>query len=389
MDRKPSCCLGCACGALGVAHQSEVVLYPLLATTTTGLNAEASYFLGRISEDRGDLDRARAYYGRCYAVDPGCYDVARRLAAAAPRAQATAHSAASVDPPRPTVATRPSVDEALADLEAMVGLGPVKLRVRALTSQIRIEQGRVAMGLPVSNPTRHLVFAGPPGTGKTTVARLIGRIYAGLGVLEDDTFIEASRSTLVGEHLGSTAMKTRTVVESALGGVLFIDEAYQLQLGGLLGGDAFGSEAIGELIGLMENHRDRLLVVAAGYRREINRFLAANDGLRSRFSTIIDFPSYSADELLQILEHRIRSAGDSLGPAARAVASATFARVCRDGSIDSLGNARYVRNLSDKAAESRALRHEHAHIQSLTRTQLSEILPEDLDYAATAVRAPD
>lgn len=380
--------LGASLWRAGVSDHAKVVLTPLVSgNVAEQLSVEASYFLGRIDEDEGDMKLARSHYGRCYAVDPGYYDVAKRLSAVAPGTRTLVRPV----PPAseslgPADAKVPSVKHSLDELEAMIGLEPVKLRVRALVSQIRVEQGRVAMGLPVSNPTRHLVFAGPPGTGKTTVARLIGRIYAGLGILEDDTFVEASRSTLVGEYLGHTAMKTRAVVASALGGVLFVDEAYQLQVSGFSGGDAFGTEAIGELLGLMENHRDRLLVVAAGYRSEMSRFLAANEGLRSRFSTIIDFPSYSANELLQILERFVRCAGDALGSEGRRVASEIFEQLCGDGSIDSLGNGRFVRNFYDKAAEGRALRHEHAHIESLSREQLSEIIPDDLVYATTSMR---
>lgn len=380
-------CLGACLWRAGVAQQARAALMPLLAAgASPQLSAEASYFLGRIDEDHGALDAARSHYGRCYTINPGCHDVAGRLSAAAPREGALAGPAVSAR--APVQADAPvggSVEDALAELDSMTGLKAVKLRVRALASQVRVEQRRVAMGLPVSTPARHLVFAGPPGTGKTTVARLIGRIYAGLGILEDDTFVEASRSTLVGEYLGSTAMKTRTVVTSAVGGVLFIDEAYQLQISGLTGGDAFGTEAIGELIGLMENNRDRLLVVVAGYGSEMRRFLAANEGLRSRFPTIIDFPSYSAGELLEILERRIEVAGDTLDPEGRNIAAATFEQACGDGSIDSRGNARFVRNLYERAAEGRALRHEHARIDSLSRAQLSELLPEDVGYAADAM----
>jgi type VII secretion ATPase EccA len=371
----------------GAGDVARGVLSPLLRTSVAdNLRAEASYFLGRIEEDRGEDAAARSHYGDCYAVNPGYIDVAARLSATAPRARVAAVPAPATHDSGGAADTPPTVAEALAEMDALVGLEPVKLRVRALVSQVRLEQRRVEVGMPVSQPTRHLVFAGPPGTGKTTVARIIGRMYASLGLLEDNTFVEASRSTLVGEYLGQTAVKTRSVVTSALGGVLFIDEAYQLQLAGLTGGDAFGTEAVGELLGLMENHRDRLLVVAAGYRDEMSRFLNANEGLRSRFSTLIDFPSYSPDELLEILERRVRSAGDTLAEGSRDVARQVFVQVCGDGMIDTLGNARFVRNLYEKAAESRALRHEHADVQSLSRAELSGILPEDLVYAAGATR---
>jgi type VII secretion ATPase EccA len=387
----------------GVPERAEALLVPLdSAPTSDGfLAAQAAYMLGRIHEDRNDLSQARNYYGRCYSWDPATHDVAARLSAVAPQ-PTTAVPGPAAPPPtaarqpdhtagggaRPTAAGRgAALEAALTELDGLIGLNAVKRKVRALVTQVRVDQARATKGLPVVPASRHLVFAGPPGTGKTTVARLIGRIYAGLGILEGDTFVEASRSTLVGEYLGNTAMKTRAVLDSAMGGVLFIDEAYQLQIGGFTGGDAFGTEAIGELLSAMENDRDRLLVVAAGYRDDMNRFLSANEGLRSRFGTVIDFPSYQADELVAIFAKLVQDSGDVLTPAALTAVRDVFEDVCGSGAIDTLGNGRFARNVREKAVENHAMRHEHADIEALSAEELAVLTADDIQFARLTLTA--
>ena len=166
--------------------------------------------------------------------------------------------------------------------------------MRAIAAQLRVAKLRDTHGLTSQPPTRHFVFTGPPGTGKTTVARILGRIFAALGLLVRPEVVEAHRADLVGEHLGSTAIKTNKLIDSAMGGVLFIDEAYSLNNVGYDGGDAFGAEAVQSLLKRAEDDRDRLVIVLAGYTDDMDRFLRSNPGLASRFSTRVTFPSYSA-----------------------------------------------------------------------------------------------
>ena len=194
----------------------------------------------------------------------------------------------------------PTLESALAELDELVGLEPVKRQVHEIAAQLRVARLRERQGLSSQPPVRHFVFTGPPGTGKTTVARILGRIFTALGLLVRPEVIEAHRADLVGEHLGSTAIKTGKLIDSALGGVLFIDEAYALYNAGYSGGDAYGSEAVATLLKRAEEDRDRLVMVLAGYPADMDRFLRSNPGLASRFSVRIGYPSYSADELCKI-----------------------------------------------------------------------------------------
>jgi hypothetical protein len=189
-------------------------------------------------------------------------------------------------------------DDPYAELDALTGLAPVKDQVRAVIAQVEIMKAREAAGFPVLNVSRHLVFTGNPGTGKTTVARIIGRIYQQRGVLKSGHMVEVSRADLIGQHVGKTAPKTAAKVTEALDGVLFIDEAYALVQEHSL--NDFGSEAVATLLKMMEDHRDRLIVIAAGYKRQMDVFISSNPGLKSRFRTFIDFPDYSAEEMAEI-----------------------------------------------------------------------------------------
>jgi hypothetical protein len=253
-------------------------------------------------------------------------------------------------PGRVRVHLRPPLEtgaELFAALEAMTGLRPVKDQVRALVSQLRLARRR---GRPAAETTApHMLFLGPPGTGKTTVARLVGEIFSALGLLTRGHVVEVNRADLVGRYLGETAQKTRERITEAMDGVLFIDEAYALTSSGL--GD-YGKEAIATLVPEMENRRGRLVVIAAGYPGDMKGFLAANPGLASRFTSRVDFPGYAADELVTIATGLAAAEGFTLDPGAAAAARDWF---CARRELDGpdFGNARAARDLL--AAMRRAL----------------------------------
>jgi SpoVK/Ycf46/Vps4 family AAA+-type ATPase len=274
----------------------------------------------------------------------------------------------------------PTVEGAIAELDELIGLEPVKAQVRAIAAQLRVAKLRDTHGLTSQPPARHFVFTGPPGTGKTTVARILGRIFAALGLLVRPEVVEAHRGDLVGEHLGSTAIKTNRLVDSAIGGVLFVDEAYSLHNDGYSGGDAFGSEAVQTLLKRAEDDRDRLVIVLAGYPDDMDRFLRSNPGLASRFSVRIGFPSYSPEELTRIAEMIAQQAGDSFAEDALPVLDQIFSRSCAEGSIDELGNGRFARSLFERACASRDLRVSHLG-DGASAADLTTVAAEDLSAA--------
>ncbi|GLW07957.1 hypothetical protein Misp01_30870 [Microtetraspora sp. NBRC 13810] len=250
----------------------------------------------------------------------------------------------------------PTLEDALADLDRMAGLEPVKRQVHAITAQLRVARMRQERGLPTPPQMRHFVFVGPPGTGKTTVARILGRVFAALGLLARPDVVEAQRADLVGQHLGATAIKTNELVDRALGGVLFIDEAYSLFNTGYTGGDAFGAEAVQTLLKRAEDDRDRLVIVLAGYAEETDRFLATNPGLASRFNQRVTFPSYTPAELAAIAALLAEKAGDRFDEAALRDLDEVFTWVCGERLIDELGNGRFARSLFERAAMRRDVR---------------------------------
>ena len=264
-----------------------------------------------------------------------------------------------------------TVDEIKRELDELVGLAPVKEYVFGLADNIQVQQRRAAAGFKTASLSMHMIFTGNPGTGKTTIARLVARYLKAIGALKGGQLIEVSRGDLVGRYTGHTAPLTNSVIESALGGVLFIDEAYSLYRGEQ---DSFGLEAIDTLVKGMEDHRDELVVILAGYTKEMETFLTANSGLASRFPNKIEFPDYTADELLDITTVLAKGKGYRLAE------NCTFPLLGyykRRQALDSrtAGNGRLARNTLEKAIfnQSRRLVAEPA-------AELDLILPGDLEF---------
>ena len=232
-----------------------------------------------------------------------------------------------------------------AELDKIVGLDEVKTYVRGLADHVRVQRRRKAQGLPAGSLTMHMIFTGNPGTGKTTIARLISQYLKAVGALRGGQLVEVSRADLVGRYVGHTAPLTEQVIRSALGGVLFIDEAYSLYRGKE---DSFGLEAIDTLVKGMEDHRDELVVVLAGYSREMAQFLTANSGLASRFAQTIEFPDYTAEELLKITELQAAGRGYVLDEGCKAPLLAYYARRQAESAAKA-GNGRMARNTLEQA----------------------------------------
>ncbi|MDO5299126.1 MAG: AAA family ATPase [Clostridia bacterium] len=246
-----------------------------------------------------------------------------------------------------------TLDELMAQLDGLIGLEGVKREVRTLINLIKVRKMREAHGLKVMDMSFHMVFTGNPGTGKTTVARLVAKIYKQLGFLSKGQLIETDRSGLVAGYVGQTAGKVTDVVNSALGGILFIDEAYALARKGME--NDFGHEAIDTLVKLMEDHRDDLVVIVAGYTDEMHDFLTSNPGLISRFNKYIDFPDYSDDELMDILMMNAKRQGYAVSEGAQAVVREMLCGMTLSDRLD-FGNARGMRNTLEKLVQEQANR---------------------------------
>ena len=263
-----------------------------------------------------------------------------------------------------------ALDAIRAEINELVGLAPVKEYVFGLADNLQVQQRRAAAGLKTASLSMHMIFTGNPGTGKTTIARLVARYLKAIGALKGGQLVEVTRADLVGRYTGHTAPLTNSVIESALGGVLFIDEAYSLYRGEQ---DSFGLEAIDTLVKGMEDHRDELVVILAGYTREMETFLTANSGLASRFPNRIEFPDYTAEELLQITRVLAKNKGYTLAEACTEPLLGYYAR-WQAADARTAGNGRLARNTLEKA-----IFHQSRRLVAEPAAALDLILPSDLE----------
>ena len=263
-----------------------------------------------------------------------------------------------------------ALDAIRAEINELVGLAPVKEYVFGLADNLQVQQRRAAAGLKTASLSMHMIFTGNPGTGKTTIARLVARYLKAIGALKGGQLVEVTRADLVGRYTGHTAPLTNSVIESALGGVLFIDEAYSLYRGEQ---DSFGLEAIDTLVKGMEDHRDELVVILAGYTREMETFLTANSGLASRFPNRIEFPDYTAVELLQITQVLAKNKGYTLAEACTDPLLGYYAR-WQESDARTAGNGRLARNTLEKA-----IFHQSRRLVAEPAAALDLILPSDLE----------
>lgn len=404
------------------AHAAKIALGTALARL--GMFAPALSYLeepeGPVAVAAVDGALAKALVLRAHVDEESASEVLQDLYAAHPENEQIQHALsdpsfgivtttagrieARIDPWDP--ATEPSADdfvdpaaherkatllhEAERQLAEFIGLDEVKSQVSRLKSSVAMELVRKQRGLTVAQRAHHLVFAGPPGTGKTTIARVVAKIYCGLGLLKRENIREVHRADLIGQHIGETEAKTNAIIDSALDGVLFLDEAYALVATGAK--NDFGLVAIDTLLARMENDRDRLVVIIAGYRADLDRFLDTNEGLRSRFTRNIDFPSYTPPELVEIA-HKMAEQRDSVfEQAALDHMEALFSKLAAESTpdangisrrnLDIAGNGRFVRNIVERAEEEREFRldhSEHAGTGEFTDEELMTITDQDVE----------
>ena len=400
--------VGSACAQLGLFGEGIRRLDGAIGGPVPAAGQAAEFCKGLTLRELGNEAEARGIFERIYSQEPGFEANAAALKDPKYRLVVTSKEVIDSRTDRWDPASVPSAEDLVGDLseqgneylraaqvelDQQIGLGEVKQQVAKLRSAATLAKVRGDRGLSTSARSLHLAFTGPPGTGKTTIARVVAQTYCGLGLLKTPAVVEAKRQDFVGQHLGSTAIKSSALIDSAMDGVLFVDEAYTLIQTGLSGGDAFGREAVDTLLARMENDRDRLVVIIAGYDAEIDRFLASNEGLASRFTKRIRFQSYSPTELADIGRMIARRRDSELSEAAYEELVSTCTVLCQseglDGSgraqrrIDLAGNGRFVRNVIEAAEEEREYRLAESHGTNLGDLEEAELMRiEGPDMAA-------
>ncbi|OBB97186.1 type VII secretion AAA-ATPase EccA [Mycolicibacterium peregrinum] len=406
--------VGSACAQMGMFGEGLRRLDQAIEGPIPAASRAAEFCKGLTLREMGKEPEARAIFERIYSEEPGfeanyaaLNDPKYRLIVTSKEIidsrsdkwdPASARSAADFDAESLTERGNEYLRAAQDELDRQVGLADVKLQVAKLRSAARLAKVREDKGLTTASRSLHLAFTGPPGTGKTTIARVVAQTYCGLGLLKTPAVIEAKRQDFVGQHLGSTAIKTSALIDTAMDGVLFIDEAYTLIQTGLSGGDAFGREAVDTLLARMENDRDRLVVIIAGYDAEIDRFLASNEGLSSRFTKRIRFASYTPPELGDIGRLTARSRDSDLSAEAHDELVSVCTRLYEQQSTDSegkvrrnidlAGNGRFIRNVIESAEEEREYRLSESHgaeLESLDEDALMRIEAIDMKAAISNI----
>ncbi|WP_029113011.1 type VII secretion AAA-ATPase EccA [Mycobacterium sp. URHB0044] len=406
--------VGSACAQMGLFGEGIRRLDQAVDGPIPAARRAAEFCKGLTLREMGNEQEARVIFERIYSEEPGFEANAAALADPKFRLIVTSKEMIESRVDRWDPASAPSAEDLLGDdlsergneylraaqqeLDRQIGLSEVKMQVAKLKSAAMLAKVRGDKGLNAAARSLHLAFTGPPGTGKTTIARVVAQTYCGLGLLRTPSVVEVKRHDFVGQHLGSTAIKTTALIDSAMDGVLFIDEAYTLIQTGLSGGDAFGREAVDTLLARMENDRDRLVVIIAGYDAEIDRFLMSNEGLASRFSKRIRFSSYNAPELGDIGRLIARTRDSELSESAYEELVATCTVLCQgeapDASgqlrphIDLVGNGRFVRNVIEAAEEEREYRLSESHgsnLQDLDEAALMRIELPDMQAALKQV----
>jgi type VII secretion ATPase EccA len=390
---------GVAVAHLGLFTEAERRLTESNASPAGEACAPAiAWYLAMTRRSQGNEDSAVALLEWLQATHPGP-KVAAALKDPTYRLETTTPEkiASRKDPwdPSSVVADTSGREKLLADAQAeldrQIGLSRVKEQIERYRAATQMARVRAARGMKVAQASKHMIFTGPPGTGKTTIARVVANILAGLGVIAEPKLVETSRKDFVAEYEGQSAVKTARAIDRAVGGVLFIDEAYSLVQERDGRADPFGTEALDTLLARMENDRDRLVVIIAGYRADIDRLLESNDGLRSRFATRVEFDSYTPEEIVEIA--RVLAVGNDSTLSAEAsdnvLKAATLLSQQSVGgkpALDIAGNGRYARQLVEAGEECRDLRLARSlDFDSLAEDELREIKGQDMTAAIAAV----